>query len=128
MELREMKKNGYFLLVRSFADYAEIFGNGGWAYVTEGTDYTLENGIYTLNVKVKQATKGKYDFYLGNRKLGSYQSSGNYVGTSSENAAGYAIGAVGGYVNCPKGTKVVANYVTDSDTVTGKFEAEEIEE
>ena len=105
-----------------------IFGNGSWGNVTEGTDYTLEDGIYTLNIKIKQATKGKYDFYLGNRKLGSYQSSGKYVGTASENAAGYAIGAVGGYVNCPKGTKVVANYVTDSDTVTGKFEAEEIEE
>ena len=105
-----------------------IFGNGDWGTVTEGTDYALEDGVYTLVVKVKQATKGKYDFYLGNKKLGSYQSSGNYVGKASDNIEGYAIGAVGGYVNCPKGTKVVAKYTTDKDTVTGKFEAEEIEE
>ena len=36
--------------------------------------------------------------------------------------------AVAGYVNCPKGTKVVANYVTDSKSITGKFEAEEFED
>ena len=105
-----------------------IFGNGGWGAVTEGTDYTFEDGIYTLTVKVKQSTKGTYDFYLGNKKLGSYKSSGKYVGTANDNAEGFAVGEVGAYINCPKGTKVVAKYTTDKDSVTGKFEAEEIEE
>lgn len=105
-----------------------IFGNGGWAAVTEGTHYTLDDGVYTLNIKVKQATKGTYDFYLGGKKLGSYTASGKYVGTAKDNAEGYAVGAVGAYINCPKGTKVKAKYETDSKSVTGKFEAEEIEE
>lgn len=106
-----------------------IYGpTNGWGSVTEGTHYTLEDGVYTLNIKVKQATKGTYDFYLGGKKLGSYTASGKYVGTAKDNAEGYAVGAVGAYINCPKGTKVKAKYETDSKSVTGKFEAEEIEE
>ena len=104
-----------------------VFGNGGWSAVTEGTHYTLEDGVYTLTVKIKQATKGTYDFYLGGHKLGSYKSSGNFVGTAADKIEGYAIGGVGCYINCPKGTKVVAKYETDTKSVTGKFEAEELE-
>ena len=60
--------------------------------------------------------------------MGSYTASGKYVGTANDKAEGYAVGAVGAYINCPKGTKVKAKYETDSKSVTGKFEAEEIEE
>lgn len=105
-----------------------IFGNGSWASVTEGTDYTYEDGVYTLEITISQTTLGTYEIKLGNRSLGTYTASGHYTGTSADNAPGYAIGAVAGYVNCPKGTKVKATYTTDSKSVTGKFEAEEYEE
>lgn len=105
-----------------------IFGGGSWGAVTENTDYTLANGVYTLVVSVKQTQKGIYDFYLGNRKLGSYHAAGHFMGTTADGAKDFAIGGVGAYVNCPKGTKVVAKYETEKSSVTGKFEAEEIEE
>lgn len=41
MELREMKK-GYFMLVRSFADYAEIFGNArsNWLEMVQNVSFS----------------------------------------------------------------------------------------
>lgn len=97
-----------------------VFGGGEWADVEEGKDYTVEDGNYTLVVSVKQSTKGKYDFYLGDRKLGTTKLTSHFTDDD-----GYAIGGVGGYVNCPKGGKAVVTYTTDKKSVTGKFFADE---
>lgn len=97
-----------------------VFGGGSWASVKEGTDYTVEDGKYTLVVSVKQSPKGKYDFYLGGKKLGTSALTSKYVDDD-----GYAIGGVGGYVNVPKGGLAVVTYTTDKESVTGKFFADE---
>ena len=43
-------------------------------------------------------------------------------------STGLNIGGVAAYVNCPKGTKVKANFKTEQSSVTGTFFAEEDEE
>lgn len=97
-----------------------IYGGGSWAAVKEGTDYTVEDGVYTLVVSVKQSKKGTYEFFLGDKSLGSTKLTSKFVDDD-----GYAIGGVGGYVNVPKGGKAVVNYATDKKSVTGTFFADE---
>ena len=98
-----------------------VFGNYGWASVTEGTDYTKINGEYTLVVKIEPASGGKYKVYLNNKLLGTTAARPNL------DTEGRAIGGVAAYVNCPKGTKVKANYKTEQSSVTGKFFVDEEE-
>lgn len=105
-----------------------MFGSGDWASVTEGTHYTVQKvnnkDVYTLEVTVRQETKGTYTFELGGYQIGSGSSSAK---TKVHNSAGYAIGGVAAYVNCPSGTKVKANYKTQQSSVTGKFFVDEEE-
>lgn len=105
-----------------------IWGNGGWsAALTKDTDYREDDDNYYLDVEVKQATAGTYDFYLGGKKRGSYKASGNFMGTKADGTEGLAVGGIAGYLKCPKGTKAKIIIETDSDDVVGKLFADEEE-
>ena len=81
--------------------------------------------IITCVVKITQKNK-KYSVYLGSVKVGEYDASeSTYV--EKIDGTDYAVGGIACYGNAEKGVKLVANYKTEKDAVTGKLEAEEIE-
>ena len=107
----------------------EMLGDGGWSAVSDSY-YTVQEvnqkKVYTLVVTVKQDTAGQYTFELGGHQIG--KASKASVSKCHDESTGLNIGGVAAYVNCPKGTKVKANFKTEQSSVTGTFFAEEDEE
>ena len=103
-------------------------GGGSWKILSSSeyaqcvTERTV-NGKkeYTVVVKV-EPSNGQYNFYMGEMLLGTTSATKHF-----KNNAKQAIGGVAGYANCPKGTKLVVNYKTDTSTVIGTFYADEEE-
>lgn len=77
-----------------------------------------DNG-YEFYVQIKQTTKGTYTIYLGDTLVATYQ--GDIKDTDGKTCIGKA--AV--YANSPKGTKVVATYISDKTETVGLFADEE---
>lgn len=114
----------------------------GWAALPAGT-YTGEDDSdsYSFDVSVKQSVPGKWDVYIGDVLVASYEGQtkhdkdtvisngkGNFskeYDDLGEDSAKYAVGAAGVYANCPKGTKVTATYTSDKAKTYGLFIDEE---
>ena len=109
-------------------------GYGDYKRENIDTWCSLNNKMYTVSedgkiitcvVKITQENK-KYSVYLGSVKVGEYDASeSTYV--EKIDGTDYAVGGIACYGNAEKGVKLVANYKTEKDAVTGKLEAEEIE-
>jgi len=85
-----------------------------------------DNGIITCVVKITQSDMN-YSISLGSVKVAEYNASeSTYV--EKIDGTDYAVGGIACYGNAGKGVKLVANYKTEKDAVTGKLEAEEIAE
>ena len=113
-----------------------------WADLPAGT-YTGEDDSdsYSFDVSVKQSVPGKWDVYIGDVLVASYEGQtkhdkdtvisngkGNFskeYDDLGEDSAKYAVGAAGVYANCPKGTKVTATYTSDKAKTYGLFIDEE---
>jgi len=122
----------------------KIFGNGGWAATTSGTNYATDSdGNVVFNIEVQQSTEGVYKVYM--YKDGGSATTSTLLGTwtaTRENSSGYAtkeisvgsekktlaVGGIGVYGNAPVGTKIVALYETSKDSITGSFQDEPVEE
>ena len=86
---------------------------------------TVPNGSYNFNgengfefyVKVEQSADGKYEIYLGNTKVATYDSK---TKVNQQSVGGAAV-----YANAPKGTKVIAKYISDKTATVGLFADEE---
>lgn len=101
--------------------------SGAWCTLTSSMYKTdADTGILTIPVKISQTNK-KYTVYLNNVKVAEYNASTSTNVDTIKNVE-YAVGGIACYGNAGKGVKIVANYTTDKSTVTGKLEAEEIEE
>lgn len=100
---------------------------GGWCSLNTNM-YKLdsETGVITCPVKITQASK-KYTVYLNDVKVAEYDASAS-TNVDTIDDVEYAVGGIACYGNAGTGVKIVANYTTDKSSVTGKLEAEEIEE
>ena len=83
-------------------------------------------GAVSCPVKISQSNK-KYTVYLNNIKVAEYDAKDSVNIDTLDNVE-YAIGGIACYGNAGKGVKIVANYKSEKSSVTGKLEAEEIEE
>ena len=111
------------------------FGNGPFP-LSVGTDLksatevvddwnTVPSGSYNLNgengfefyVKVEQSANGEYEIYLGDTKVATFE------GGTKDN--GNSVGGAAVYANAPKGTKVIARYISDKTATVGLFADEE---
>ena len=97
-----------------------------WNTLTTDMYSKNSDGVITCTVEIKQENK-KYSVYLGTVKVAEYNASTSTNVDTIKNVE-YAVGGIACYGNAGKGVKIVANYTTDKSTVTGKLEAEEIEE
>lgn len=112
--------------------------NGDWTsaaghYKEDATAKTI-----SFVVQLKQTTKKTYDIYMyapggsatAATKIGSYTSdkTGAEITVNGAKTTEYATGAIGVYGNVGQGNKIVATYVTDTDSVTGKFFDEVVED
>ena len=88
-----------------------------WNTVPSGSyNFNGENG-FEFYVKVEQSTDGTYDIYLGTTKVATY------AGETTVNQL--AVGGAAVYANAPKGTKVIAKYISDKTATVGLFADEE---
>ena len=99
--------------------------SGGWCPLTPKMYDIDDNGVVTCVVTISQKNK-KYSVKLGSVTVAEYDaSSSKHVDTIDD--VEYAVGGIACYGNAGKGNKLVVNYTTEKDSVTGKLEAEEIE-
>lgn len=90
---------------------------GDWNTVPDGSyDANGENG-FEFYVKVEQSANGKYEIYLGDTKVATFE------GGTKDN--GNSVGGAAVYANAPKGTKVIARYISDKTETVGLFADEE---
>lgn len=88
-----------------------------WNTVPAGSyNFNGENG-FEFYVKVEQSADGKYEIYLGNTKVATYNSE---TKVNQQSVGGAAV-----YANAPKGTKVIAKYISDKTATVGLFADEE---
>lgn len=111
----------------SIADYVSFTGtipnlkisdkkvDNDWIAAPEGS-YRVdgENG-FEFYVQIKQDTKGTYEIYLGDKKVGSYQ------GETKDETGKICVGGAAVYANTPKGTKLSVKYISDKDETVGLF-------
>ncbi len=76
---------------------------------------------YSITISIKQGTvgdnngvAGRYDIYIGDTKVGTYQGITKYEKTGDYKD--FCVGGIGCYATCPKGTKICANYNTTRNT------------
>lgn len=98
----------------------------GWCNLTSSMYSTNTDGVITCIVKITQTNK-KYEVYLGNVKVAEYNAVGS-ANVETIDDVEYAVGGIACYGNAGTGVKLVAKYHTEKEEVTGKLEAEEIEE
>ena len=97
-----------------------------WCTLTDKMYSVSDDGVVTCVVTISQKNK-KYSVKLGSVTVAEYDaSSSKHVDTIDD--VEYAVGGIACYGNAGKGNKLVVNYTTEKDSVTGKLEAEEIEE
>lgn len=102
-----------------------------FGYALKDNMYSVSNdGVVTCVVTISQENK-KYSVKLGDVTVAEYDASTstNTAKIKKDKAeVEYAVGGIACYGNAGKGNKLVVNYATEKDSVTGKLEAEEIEE
>ena len=104
--------------------------SGGWCPLTDKMYKVSSDGVVTCVVTISQENK-KYSVKLGDVTVAEYDASTstNTAKIKKDKAeVEYAVGGIACYGNAGKGNKLVVNYATEKDSVTGKLEAEEIEE
>ena len=102
----------------------------GWCALTDKMYKVSSDGVVTCVVTISQENK-KYSVKLGDVTVAEYDASTstNTAKIKKDKAeVEYAVGGIACYGNAGKGNKLVVNYATEKDSVTGKLEAEEIEE
>lgn len=97
-----------------------------WNTLTDEMYSTDTDGVITCKIEIKQQDK-KYTVMLGSVKVAEYDASAS-TNVDTIDDVEYAVGGIACYGNAGTGVKIVANYTTDKSSVTGKLEAEEIEE
>lgn len=90
----------------------------GWCDLTSNM-YSIDGKVITCVVKITQENK-KYSVYLGEVKVAEYDASASTY-TNTINKKDYAVGGILCYGNAEKGVKLVANYSTNKNDVTGKL-------
>ena len=83
-------------------------------------------GVYTYVVKISQKNK-KYEVSINGKKVAEYDASASTKVEKIDDVE-YAVGGIACYGSVVKGNILKANYKSDKTSVTGKLEAEEIEE
>jgi hypothetical protein len=104
--------------------------SGAWCALTDKMYKVSSDGVVTCVVTISQENK-KYSVKLGDVTVAEYDASTstNTAKIKKDKAeVEYAVGGIACYGNAGKGNKLVVNYTTDKESVTGKLEAEEIEE
>ena len=104
---------------------------GSFGYALTDKMYSVsDKGVVTCVVTISQTNK-KYSVKLGDVTVAEYDASAStntWSTKKDKKDVEYAVGGIACYGNAGKGNKLVVNYTTDKETVTGKLEAEEIEE
>ena len=104
--------------------------SGGWCALTDKMYSVSKEGVVTCVVTISQTNK-KYSVKLGDVTVAEYdasESTNTWSTKKDKKEVEYAVGGIACYGNAGKGNKLVVNYATEKDSVTGKLEAEEIEE
>ena len=102
----------------------------GWCTLTDKMYTVSDDGVVTCVVTISQTNK-KYSVKLGSVTVAEYDASAStntWTTKKDKKDVEYAVGGIACYGNAGKGNKLVVNYATEKDSVTGKLEAEEIEE
>jgi hypothetical protein len=123
------KANGTEKLTKNL-ELASMGKSGGWCALTSKMYDVSEDGVVTCVVTISQENK-KYSVKLGSVTVAEYDASTstNTAKIKKDKAeVEYAVGGIACYGNAGKGNKLVVNYATEKDSVSGKLEAEEIEE
>ena len=115
--------------------YTPLDGKGDVNYhVWAKAPKTDENGNYVFTVKIAQETPKVYTVYIDDVKVSVDSEMAKLTPAKTEKIkkdgveAEYAVGGIACYGSVVKGNKLVVNYLTEEDSVTGKLEAEEIAE
>lgn len=99
---------------------ALVTETSGWASkpITIAKD---KDGNPTWDIAVSQDTKGTYVVKINGSKVCEYKGKTISEGKEQEKSKDYAAGSVFAYANCPKGTKVKANFKQDKDATLGLY-------
>ncbi len=86
---------------------------------------TVTTDGYSWTVKVTQETAGKYEVYINDTKLGTWERELTDAEKADKTHDGKAYGQVFMYGNAPKGTKINAKYTSNKENTKGLFADEE---
>lgn len=120
----------------SLGSYESLDGKTGNYHNWNAQPPVDDDGNYVFKVKVEQATPKVYTVYINDTKVSVDEKMAGITPlktaqikkTGSTEKVEYAVGGVACYGSVAKGNKLVVKYHTEKDAVTGRLEAEEIEE